>query len=640
MYLKNLITIALVISLVTIARGQDRFAAIANTLESLSMENAGLNESVELSVNGASIQEFIRGIGLTHGLNLSVDASVNDKVVNNFSNARVADVLLFLCKEYDLEINVVGSIISFRKYNAPRQEPKPVAPKILSIEYFPEGDLLSIDLKNDSLEAIAREITRRSGKNLIISPESGGKNLSIYLQKVPFENAVDKIAFAAGLVARKTDDGIYVIEKAETVAQSPDGRGGNFNRGKGGRSRGLSGNGDIQLEIKDGQRLSVAAQNVPVADLLENVSKEMGVNYMLYSVPKGDASLFLEDITYPEFLNHLLNGSTMTYKVQDSIYLIGERNIEGLRISELVRLENRTLKDVLPTIPPELKKDVEIFEFKELNGLVMSGSRPRIEELKAFLRQIDQVVPLIMIEIIIVDVKNGRETKTGLSMGLGGDKANRGTGGTIAPNIDFNFSSRSINKILSSFNGFGVLNLGRVTPDFYLNLQLLETEGLLKKRSTPKLSTLNGNEATLSIGNTEYYLELQNNLIGTQNPVSNTTQNYKSVNADLFVKIEPVVSGDDQVTLSIEVTQSDFTARISPTAPPGSETKKFKSIIRVKNQEMILLGGLEINRNDKTGSGVPFINRIPVLKYIFGQRATKTEKNKLNLFIRPTIFYS
>jgi type IV pilus assembly protein PilQ len=112
---------------------------------------------------------------------------------------------------------------------------------------------------------------------------------------------------------------------------------------------------------------------------------------------------------------------------------------------------------------------------------------------------------------------------------------------------------------------------------------------------------------------------------------------YKSVDAELSLKITPVVSGDNQITMDIEVNQSDFTARISQYAPPGKMSRKFKSLVRVKDQEIILLGGLEEKQKRDTASGVPFLSRIPVLKWIFSSRSKVNQKTRLNVLIKPTI---
>lgn len=155
--------------------------------------------------------------------------------------------------------------------------------------------------------------------------------------------------------------------------------------------------------------------------------------------------------------------------------------------------------------------------------------------------------------------------------------------------------------------------------------------------STPRLATLNGHEASMSIGNTEYYLELQTHLYGTQNPQQTTTQEYKAINAELSIKIKPVVSADDQITLDIVVQQSDFTERISKTAPPGSVNRDFTSQIRVKNEEMILLGGLMKKRKSDSGSGTPLLSRIPIIKWFFSSRKHEKSDSKLSVLIKPTI---
>lgn len=211
------------------------------------------------------------------------------------------------------------------------------------------------------------------------------------------------------------------------------------------------------------------------------------------------------------------------------------------------------------------------------------------------------------------------------------------SGGTILPGIDYTLNAGTINDLIQSFNGFGLFNLGNVTPSFYVGIRALEADGVLRMRSTPQLSTLNGHEATLSIGETEFYLEVRNDLIGTQNPTVSTSQIYKPINADLSLRILPMVSSDDLVTLEIEVNQSNFTQRIAATAPPGSVERKFSSIVRVRDRDMIVLGGLEEKENSRSGNGLPLLSRIPVLKWIFGNRTSKRGRSKLTIFIRPTI---
>jgi type IV pilus assembly protein PilQ len=168
----------------------------------------------------------------------------------------------------------------------------------------------------------------------------------------------------------------------------------------------------------------------------------------------------------------------------------------------------------------------------------------------------------------------------------------------------------------------------------------MEEQGVIKLRSTPQIATLNGHEAKLSIGQTQYYSEVNNNLVnsGVQQNLLQTVV-YKPVNADLSLTIDPQVSGDEQITMTINVKQSSFTERISNTAPPGSINRDFQSLVRVKNGEMIMLGGLEESNNSQSGRGLPGLARIPVIKWLFGERTRTKQQNKLTIFIKPTIIY-
>src|SRR5690606_1310103 len=199
--------------------------------------------------------------------------------------------------------------------------------------------------------------------------------------------------------------------------------------------------------------------------------------------------------------------------------------------------------------------------------------------------------------------------------------------------------AQTINKVINGFDGFDRLNLGKVVPNFFATVKAMEKNGNLKIKSTPKLSTLNGHRATFSNGETSYYAVTQRNIYGTDNPQTSEITNYEPIDAELGLTIKPLVSGDGQVTLDIYVIQSSFGARIDENAPPDINSRDFSSIIRVQDQDIVVLGGLEEQMRNDSGSGVPFLARIPVIKWLFSSRKREATKSKLTVFIKPTIIY-
>ncbi len=628
---------------------EDRLHTIAMELERLSKKSKGLRKHVELSVSNSNIQEFIRGIAMTHDLNVAVAPEIRYSITNNFADAQVKDVFIFLCRQYKLDIQFVGSIIMFNKF-IPKQEENQSRDTV-EIQYREWNDYISMNLMKDTLDDVVVSITSKSPHNVLLRPEAKGVVLSkVKIQNRPFREAIRVLAQSCGLEAYPADSSdsmhYWIGKKMEfkKVASTVN----TDNQKKTRRyhphqKQSRQANGEIQVSEEFGL-LTVRAVDQPIKDIIEQVSEHTKYSYFMYKVPTGKSTLSIENVSYEEFMNYILTGTNFTYRIEKDVFLIGERNLETLRQTILVRMENRRVEHVLQAIPVELKKGVEISEFVELNGLVLSGSSLAIKEVEDFIRAIDQVVPMVTIDVIIADVSNTRSLSTGLKMGLGNKPTvQTSTGSVDQDGVIMDLSTEAINNFVSGLSGTGLLNLGNVSPNFYVQLRALESSGDIKLKSTPTVATLNGHESTLKVGNEEYYLTVENQVLNNSNIGGNAgitqTQRWNSVSADLSVTIKPTVSKDEQVTLNVSVEQSDFTARISETAPPGKVTRSFESMIRVKNGDMVLLGGLEEKNTSSTGSGLPLLSRIPIIKWFFGSRLRKKDEKKLTIFIRPTITY-
>lgn len=322
-----------------------------------------------------------------------------------------------------------------------------------------------------------------------------------------------------------------------------------------------------------------------------------------------------------------------------SFYRDGDADENDGRVTVRVfPMQFRTVDNLLEVIPERLKKDIEIKIFPDLNSLIISGSAGGIGALETYLTEIDKSVPMISIDVIIVDASDRRSHSTGVKFGKGREPSGASYG-QFSPGIDISLGADQINRLIDSFNGLGLVNLGKVGENFYAGLKLLEEDGTITLRSTPKLSTLNGRKATLTSGEVKYYKESQVNIIGTQNPMQSESYMWKSVEASFTLELLPYVSADSTITIQVVLNQDEFTERdgVDQTSPPGKTKRGFNSIVKVQDGEMVLLGGIERTLMDNSSSGVPFIARIPVLKYLFGNVSKNKESRRLSVFIRPVV---
>ncbi len=609
------------------AQTNPRLTAIRVGLESLEIDVPGLSETTELSVSGVPLGEFLRALAKSHELNLSIDAELKEPVTNNFSNVKVADILYFLAEDYNLDYQFTGNIIKISRFEPPA-DTTAYAPKQLSIAADSTNGMLTVNFKRDSIELVTRQLAETTGENIVYAPELSGKLLTLYLQNATLDKVLEQLCFSNQMRVEYATDSVYRLLPPE-----PKNDQNTRNQSISSRKRRMSSG--VTFVNNEDTTYTLLAENQPLNQIVKAVFSELDVNLFYYAEPQGNLTVETTGKNVDEILRQIFFGTQYTFRKVDGNYYIGERIQEGMRATERLHLQYRSIEKVREYIPAGLLKDLEVVEFPELNSLIVSGSYPQIQELGAYFKEIDQPVPVIQIEVIIIDYNRSHDISAGIEMGLGESPAK--SGGKINPGVDYTLGAQTINQIISSFNGFGSLNMGPVTPNFYIGLRALETNGIIKTRSTPRLATLNGHEANISIGRTEYYAVEQQTLQGVQNPIPIITRNYNSVQADFSLKIKPFVSGEGQVTLEIEVQQSDFTGRIAPDAPPGQQTRKFNTIIRVLNEDMILIGGLEEKSKEETGSGLPWLSRVPVIKWLFSSRNKVKSDNRLNIFIKPTI---
>lgn len=621
---------------------QDRFELLALKLEEYAIENPKIDKEIDISFTG-TLQDFAISFSKETKTNLTIEPSINPKIVANFADTKPRDILLHLCKFYSLDLMFSGSIITLIPF---KSLPTPYQPREIDAKYNAYNEKLELNLTGDTLDFVVKKISQVTSKNVIVTKAASNEIVKGFIGAVPFEEALEQLAKRNDLTYSKEESGYYIFDKASNAPISVNGD----------DSKGLDNKRNAKTSSKKTQQqaipnlkltstvdslqhqtLSVNADDIGVTDIIKQASAETDQSYFFFSLPEERISLNVENVTYEALLEQVLKGTKCTFKKEGGIYLFGERTQEGLRQTKVLQFQHRSVKDILTTIPKDVVQNLQIQEFIDLNSLLVSGSAVSIAELEAFIKDIDKPVPVVMIEMLIVDFRSDKEVRIGLDAGVSDEPVT--SGGSIYPSVDFTFSAKAVNKLLSLLAGNGIVNLGKVQPNFYATLQAVEDNGYAKVVSKPRLSTINGKEAKLSIGETRYYQVERTTLQGNQTPISLQEKRFESVNADFTITLTPIVSGDESVTLQIAVTQTDFLGQIQANAPPPSVNRSFTSNIKVYDKEMIVLGGLESKGVEDSGTGLPWISRVPVLKWFFSKRRKARSKSQLLIFVRPNVIY-
>ena len=629
------------------AQNTDRLADIRFRLNNLSQDLPGLGQKIEMNVSGVDIADFMRGLAQSYKLNINIAPDVKQTMTNHFSGVTVQEVLSFLAQQYNLDYDFIGTILNVRNYRDPQLD-LPPSPKELNITYNNSERKITLDLQKDTLLQVAKKITGLSGVNVVVLPNAFNKQITVFIKDMPVDNAIEQMCWSNRLKFNKTDEQTYVLESLaddeEFVTKNSSRANPNYTIARTipkDNNNNALGRLSVDAEQVGNERLlNISAVNTPLKDLVKNISEQAGIPYFIYAELKGNITAEASNLTYAQALNKILLGTPYSFSKENEVYMIGERNFDGIKSQRLVQLHHRSVDSLGHFLPDDLKKELTLKEFSELNAFLVTGSEPQINKIEALVRQIDRKVPMVTIEVIIMDVTKGRSTQAGIKAGVSTPGDSIPIGGTLLNGLNFTLSSRSINRFIDQVGLNNIFNLGHVTPDFYVTLQAMEQLDNVEARQTPKLSTLNGHPATLSIGSTRYYAVSTQNTVGSLTPSVIETQQFYPVEANLYLSIKPFVSADEDVTLNMEMDITNFTAETDIKTPPPTSTSKFNSTIRVKNDDMVLLGGIERTEKGESASGIPFLSRIPVLKWLFSSRTNRNTKVVSIVFIRPTIIYN
>jgi type IV pilus assembly protein PilQ len=624
------------------AQEADRFPALSRQLDSLARFVPGLNNRADLALSNVPLHDYVRSLGKVHKINLYIDDTPGKIVTNNFTDESVKSIFLFVCKKFDYDIEPTGTILNFVPYVPRTAPPPPRQPKLIQIAM--EDSLIWFDLKNDTLDAVVRKVSRLTGRTLIVGKEHAGDLLSGYVPPTSFDTALENIMFMNGFNVVRHRKGFYLIDKIGAAGVAASG-GKGARPAPGGEARQPTLLNDFTLDVgrdTSGQDLLfLRAENAPIDGILRDIFEALGLEFYMFDQIEGNTTLNVEGETLDDVLKNMLRGTEFTWRNDGDVYLIGKRDMEGLRQVKIINLKYRPTAKVIELIPTKFKENVELKEFVELNRIIVSGSAERIKEIEDFILEIDRPVPMVKIEMVVVDVDFTKILKTGVKAGLfqPGDSASAIK--SLFPGVDWTLDGSAINGLLTASGIPAIMNVGTLKSNFYLQLQAQETRGNLRVVTRPVISTLNGNEASITIGQTDYYL-LQSEIFNTSsvNNVNTVSQRYEKIEINTTITVKPIVSQDGMVTLDLNPNFTVPGTRVASNVPPSILTRQFESTIRVKDGETVVLGGLSRESNSNNNEGLPVISRIPVLKWFFGNQNNNKSRSSLIIYITPTIYYN
>jgi general secretion pathway protein D len=174
-------------------------------------------------------------------------------------------------------------------------------------------------------------------------------------------------------------------------------------------------------------------------------------------------------------------------------------------------------------------------------------------------------------------------------------------------------------------------------------VKFLSTQGDVKSISSPRVMTLNNQPALISVGKELFYkITSTSTAGGTAGTTTSQGDLVDSVFAGILLDITPEIDTNGYITLKINPSISDTVQNVVSdgvvrTIPPDLIRRQIASVIKVKDGEHAILGGLISSRTGFQDNKVPLLGDVPLLGSLFKRQEKINTVEELVLIITPHI---
>ncbi len=568
-----------------------------------------------LNVRDTDVRDVLQGLGMQHKVNILMAPEVKGPVSVNLHKIKLKDALKLIAEENGYRLSVSHGAVKVEKRPAPAP-PAPPKPKFVVL--YKNGKL-SLDLQKVPAQDVVRKLVETTGRTIMVENGARGE-MTAFLQDLEFDKALRLLAQNNGFLLREKDGVITLVQ--ESWQSTPQ--------------AGAPNSGRMRVSVKD-KLVSLEVTQAPITDIIASIVAQSGISTVVYGDLKGSATMKVTDVPIESAFQFLFRGSDYTFWANNGIYFIGPQSMQVVDNSRLIVLKHLKAEEALEILPESLVKNAQLKLVKSQNAIMVLGTYETIDGIAHYVDQIDLPVPQILIEALVVDVDMDKIRRYGVDLFLG-DYRKVPSKESIFPDFEQVLNKERSQNILNAVPGLrDVISLPK---NFVARVEALEQEKVLKIRSKPQISTLNGSEATLKIGQTQYFLlKSETDYSQGDGVTTRSTERFEKIEANVTLTVTPFVTGKGEITCEIVPDFSEPEGSFSSGVPPTLNHRMLKSKVRLRDGETIVLGGLVKESNNRVSRQVPFLGSIPILGWLFKNSDMVKTRSQLLIFVTPHIYY-
>lgn len=358
-------------------------------------------------------------------------------------------------------------------------------------------------------------------------------------------------------------------------------------------------------------------RGVALADVLSALARLCGFNLVTDGSVQGTITLRLVDVTCEDALRFILEANDLGFRrlgrniiISSAARLAPPPEAPETIAYRLAFGDVNQIRAAIAAAVPGVRVAVD----PRTNALLITGTAAQHEEVVRVLGTLDIRIAQIVIQLHAIEVSTSVIRDLGLLV------SPEGTIGSLG-----NFFLDTLNNRISFALTGGEL--------LQFRLRALVTEGKAHILSAPRIATLDGNKATILLGDRVPIFT-----VTTQAGVTTTTVTF--VDVGVKMEVTPRVNTDGLITLGIKPEVSAVAAIV--TGPGGQQaprvaTRSADTQLTVRDGQTIVLGGMISREERETLIKVPLLGDIPIIGELFRFRNRDRRESEVIFLITPVI---
>ncbi len=391
---------------------------------------------------------------------------------------------------------------------------------------------------------------------------------------------------------------------------------------------------DVDLDPGISGSIILNAKNRPLKEVIDRIAT---LGRLRYSYKNGVLH-FENDTPYSKnYFVDYLSGGTLWTDV--------ETNIPAVLAAEGSGLSSDPSSD---SSPGSIDTGAASFTSNKSAGIItVVGTDKQHRAIAKYLEDVQKYSSAqVLIEAKVIEVSLTKEYSAGVQWGSGDGGAFSLTNGYA--------SGGALDVVFKTIG----------TTDLSLSISALEKFGVTKTISSPRIHAINNQKATLNFTDKLVYFQVQQTQSNTSTTGGGTALVASTISS---TKLEESVGVTLEIVPSINLKTSEITMGIKPTlsvlseyiTDPASPTaltdaagkrvvnkvpviqsRTLDTSVKIQSGNILVIGGLMKDESSSTDSGVPFVERIPVLGWLFKSMSRGSGVTETVIFIKATIINS